>query len=79
MGSGIWTSTGRSSPPPQAPGIGRLLRCPARFCAPILWADTQEPFFLQNAARWADALRDAGADVMMTERAGGHGETGRQR
>jgi enterochelin esterase-like enzyme len=39
-----------------------------------LVAGTQEPFFLQNAARWADALSDAGADVMMTERAGGHGD-----
>jgi enterochelin esterase-like enzyme len=34
---------------------------------------TQEPFFLQNARRWADALRDAGADVVMKERAGSHG------
>ena len=37
-------------------------------------AGTQEPFFLANAARWADALRDAGADVVMTERAGSHGD-----
>ena len=34
---------------------------------------TQEPFFLENARRWADALRDAGADVVMQERAGSHG------
>jgi enterochelin esterase-like enzyme len=34
---------------------------------------TQEPWFLENAARWADALRDAGADVVMTERDGSHG------
>ena len=39
-----------------------------------LVAGTQEPFFLENATRWADALRDAGADVMMTERVGGHGD-----
>jgi enterochelin esterase-like enzyme len=38
-----------------------------------LTAGLQEPFFLKNAARWADALRDAGADVVMTERAGSHG------
>jgi enterochelin esterase-like enzyme len=38
-----------------------------------LVAGTLEPFFLQNAARWADALRAAGADVVMTERAGSHG------
>jgi enterochelin esterase-like enzyme len=34
---------------------------------------TQEPFFLENARRWADALRDAGADVVMIERSGSHG------
>jgi pimeloyl-ACP methyl ester carboxylesterase len=38
-----------------------------------LVAGTQEPFFLMNARRWADALRDAGADVVMNERAGTHG------
>jgi enterochelin esterase-like enzyme len=38
-----------------------------------LVAGTQEPFFLANAARWAVALRDAGADVVMTERVGSHG------
>ena len=31
-----------------------------------LVAGTLEPFFHQNATRWAEALRDAGADVMMT-------------
>jgi enterochelin esterase-like enzyme len=39
-----------------------------------LVAGTQEPFFRQNAARWADALREAGADVVMTERVGSHGD-----
>ena len=38
-----------------------------------LVAGTLEPFFLENATRWAVALRDAGADVVMTERAGSHG------
>jgi enterochelin esterase-like enzyme len=38
-----------------------------------LVAGTQEPFFLENARGWADALRDAGADVVMNERAGSHG------
>jgi len=38
-----------------------------------LVAGTQEPFFLENAKRWADALRNAGADVVMNERAGSHG------
>jgi acetyl esterase/lipase len=37
-------------------------------------AGTLEPFFRDNAARWAKALRDAGADVVMTERAGSHGD-----
>ena len=39
-----------------------------------LVAGTQEPFFLENAMRWAQALRDAGADVVMTERVGSHGD-----
>jgi len=38
-----------------------------------LVAGTHEPFFHQNATRWADALRDAGADVVLTERPGSHG------
>jgi S-formylglutathione hydrolase FrmB len=36
-------------------------------------AGTLEPFFHENATRWAVALREAGADVIMTERAGSHG------
>jgi enterochelin esterase-like enzyme len=39
-----------------------------------LLAGTEEPFFLENAARWAAALRDAGADVVMSERVAGHDE-----
>ncbi len=39
-----------------------------------LVAGTREPFFRENAIRWADALRDAGADVVMTERYGSHGD-----
>jgi enterochelin esterase-like enzyme len=38
-----------------------------------LVAGAQEPFFVENAARWADALLHAGADVVMTERPGSHG------
>ena len=34
---------------------------------------TGEPWFLENAARWADALRAAGADVVIAEREGAHG------
>jgi pimeloyl-ACP methyl ester carboxylesterase len=37
-------------------------------------AGTLEPFFHENATRWAAALRDAGADVVMTERVGSHGD-----
>ncbi len=37
-------------------------------------AGTLEPFFRDNARRWAAALADAGADVVMTERVGAHGD-----
>src|SRR5688500_31359 len=37
-----------------------------------LVAGTQEQFFLDNATRWADALRAVGADVVMRERDGSH-------
>jgi enterochelin esterase-like enzyme len=47
---------------------------PATMQRAYLVAGTQEPFFLENAARWADALRDAGSDVVMTEREGTHGD-----
>jgi S-formylglutathione hydrolase FrmB len=39
-----------------------------------LVAGTLEPFFLENAKRWAAALQDAGADVVMSERIGSHGD-----
>jgi len=39
-----------------------------------LLAGTLEPFFLENASHWAVALRDAGGDVVMTERVGSHGD-----
>lgn len=39
-----------------------------------LVAGTLEPWFLENATRWAVALRHANADVMMTERIGDHGD-----
>ncbi len=38
-----------------------------------LVAGKQEPFFLENARRWADALRDRDADVVMNELDGSHG------
>jgi len=46
---------------------------PSTIPRTYLVAGTQEPFFLKNATRWAVALRDAGADVVMTERVGSHG------
>jgi len=58
-----------------SPGAG--YRPPAALPGPLprayLTAGTQEPFFLENAARWAEALRAAGGDVVLTERAGSHG------
>lgn len=38
-----------------------------------LVAGRQEPFFLENARRWADALRSVHADVVLYERDGSHG------
>ena len=59
-----------------SPGGG--YRPPAVMPGPLprvyLVAGTLEPFFLENATRWAVALRDAGADVVMTERVGSHGD-----
>jgi pimeloyl-ACP methyl ester carboxylesterase len=52
-------------PPPLLPGA-----LPRTY----LTAGTSEPFFLENAICWADALREAGADVVLTERAGDHGD-----
>lgn len=39
-----------------------------------LVAGTLEPFFAANAARWAAALRNASADVVLTSRVAGHDE-----
>lgn len=58
-----------------SPGAGYRppVAMPSLLPRAYLVGGTQEPFFLANARRWADALRDAGADVVMTERAGSHG------
>ncbi|SEN73472.1 esterase family protein [Paenibacillus sp. OV219] len=57
-----------------SPGGG--YRPPAEMPSPLpstyLVAGTLEPFFLENATRWATALRDAGADVEMRERVASH-------
>jgi enterochelin esterase-like enzyme len=59
-----------------SPGGG--YRPPAMMPSPLprvyLVAGTLEPFFLKNARRWAVALRNAGADVVTTERVGSHGD-----
>jgi enterochelin esterase-like enzyme len=53
----------------QPPGV-----LPDRIPRTYLVAGTLEPFFLGNATRWAAALRDAGADVVMSERVASHGD-----
>ena len=59
-----------------SPGGG--YRPPGAVSSPLprayLIGGTQEPWFLENAARWADALREAGADVVMMQREGSHGD-----
>jgi pimeloyl-ACP methyl ester carboxylesterase len=64
-----------------SPGAG--YRPPADMPSSVprayLVAGTQEPFFLANATRWANALRNAGADVVMKERGGRHGDAFWQR
>ena len=45
---------------------------PSRLPRTYLVAGTREPFFLENATRWAAALRDAHAEVVMSERPAGH-------
>ncbi len=47
---------------------------PSSLPRAYLVAGTLEPFFFENATRWAVALRKAGADVVMTQRAGSHGD-----
>lgn len=64
-GAVLCASPGGGYPPPAV--------LPSSLPRVYLVAGTQEPFFLENARRWAEALRDAGAEVVMTERAGTHG------
>jgi enterochelin esterase-like enzyme len=46
---------------------------PNRIPRTYLVAGTLEPFFLDNATRWAVALRAAGAEVVLSERVASHG------
>ena len=64
-GAIFWTSPGGGYKPP---GV-----MPSPLPRTYLVAGTQEPFFLENASRWAVALRDAGAEVVLSERTGSHG------
>ena len=48
---------------------------PSSLPRAYLFSGTREPFFRDNATRWAVALRDAGADIVMSERALSHGAT----
>ena len=52
----------------QPPGM-----MPGSLPRVYLVAGTLEPFFLDNANRWAAALRHAGADVVLSERVASHG------
>jgi hypothetical protein len=59
-----------------SPGAG--YQPPPALVRPIprtyLVAGTLEPFFGDNADRWARALRGVGAEVVMAERVGAHGD-----
>ncbi len=48
-------------------------KMPSSLPRVYLFAGTLEPFFLDNATRWAVALRHADAEVVMSERAVSHG------
>jgi enterochelin esterase-like enzyme len=66
FGTALCASPGAGYQPPAT--------LPASLPRAYLVAGTQEPFFLDNAVRWATALRDAGADVVLKERTGAHGD-----
>jgi enterochelin esterase-like enzyme len=65
-GAVFCASPGAGYQPPEA--------MPSSVPRTYLVAGTLEPFFLQNATRWAEALRGVGANVVMTERVGSHGD-----
>ena len=48
--------------------------CGVPTCSAPPSAPRLEPWFYENAARWATALEAAGADVVITERDGNHGD-----
>jgi enterochelin esterase-like enzyme len=65
-GAILCASPGAGYRPPQV--------MPSTVPRTYLVAGTLEPFFFENATRWAVALRDAHAEVVMTERVGSHGD-----
>jgi enterochelin esterase-like enzyme len=64
-GAVLAASPGAGFRPPKA--------LPSSLPRVYLVAGRQEQFFLDNATRWADALRNADADVVMMQRDGEHG------
>lgn len=69
-------SAGRGSVFASSPGGG--FQPPEVLPWPLprvyLTAGTEEPFFAENARRWADAFDRAGGEVVLTERPGDHGD-----
>lgn len=65
VGSVLCASPGAGYRPPEP--------LPDHLPRTYLVAGTEEPFFRENAERWATALDDAGAEVVMAQRVGGHG------
>jgi pimeloyl-ACP methyl ester carboxylesterase len=59
-----------------SPGAGYKppVQMPSAIPRTYLVAGTLEPFFHDNATRWATALHNSGADVVMAERVGSHGD-----
>ena len=59
-----------------SPGAGYQppTEMPVQLPRTYIVAGTQEPFFLENATRWASALANEGVEVVMKERAGSHGD-----
>jgi enterochelin esterase-like enzyme len=74
-GGELALALGLGHPFSASPGAGFRPRAPLPAPLPrtYLTAGTDEPFFADNARRWAQALEAAGADVVMTERPGRHG------
>jgi acetyl esterase/lipase len=68
------TSAARSSAPLPGQGTRPPTTLAGQLPRTYLVAGTEEPFFRTNATRWADALREAGGDVVMAKRAGSHGD-----